>query len=398
MLWLASAVMLLSHEFNILRQDIIRDHGFWAFYLASIYFLLHFFRQPNWKSACAWGVSLLVATLFRIEGAIFLLVLPFLSWFCVKYSSRERAKFFLMLNVPLLIILACFAGWLIAHPQQTVNQLGRVSEVGNQLQHGFAMMFETYQSTKAAVAENVLSHNSMRDAGIVVILLLISWYAVSLVGNVSLIYALLVVYAWFTKAANLSRSALLVVVGYLIVNLAVTFGFFAENQFLAKRYLIAFSLVLMLWVPFALEKLWQSKQLKQRVLLWAAAFFIVMTSLGGFFHFGHSKDYIREAGDWLSENIPANAKLYSNDYQVMYYSNHFGSSIFEKLREYNDVTQIAHGRWKQFDYLALLMGRERNDKTAWVMQEIHGAPLEVFVSDSGDHVYIYKVSHQERKP
>jgi hypothetical protein len=202
-----------------------------------------------------------------------------------------------------------------------------------------------------------------------------------------------VIYAWITKAVKFSRSAFLVVVGYFLVNLIVTFGFFAENHFLAKRYLIAFSLVLMLWVPFALEKLFGSQETKQRLTAFVAAFFIFISALGGIFHFGHSKNHIRQAGDWLAANVPLNATLYSNDYQVMYYSQHFGNEIFHKLSEYNDVNVIAHGRWKQYDYLALLMNKD--DRTKWVMQEIRLMPMQVFVSANGEHVYIYKISHQE---
>jgi hypothetical protein len=394
-MWLAALVILFAHEFNILRQDIVRDHGFWAFYLISMFALLKFFQRATWKMALAWGGSLLVATLFRIEGAVFLLALPFLSW-CQSHTSwLQRARHFIMLNVLLISISFCLLFWMLAHPQQTIQQMGRVSEIGVQLKNGLAMILGTYQATKMALAQNVLTHQSLRDASIVVILLTISWYLVNMVGNLSIAYAILVVYAWFTRAATWSRTAHSVVIAYLLVNLVITFGFFAENHFLAKRYLIALSLVWMLWVPFALANILQAKR---QILTWAVGFVVMISAIGGIVHFGHSKVYIRQAGDWLATHVPANAALYANDYQMMYYSQHFGKAIFQKQHSYNDVTTIAHGHWKQFDYLALLMGREKGDQTAWVMQEIHLPPVQVFVSDSGDHVYIYKIVHQEKRP
>ena len=82
-MWFALGVILLSHQFNSVRQYIVRDHGFWAFYLVSLYFLLKYVEDVSWKNALAWSASLLMATLFRIEGAIFLLTLPC----CVLFSG-----------------------------------------------------------------------------------------------------------------------------------------------------------------------------------------------------------------------------------------------------------------------------------------------------------------------
>jgi hypothetical protein len=396
-LWLAAMAILFSHDFNVLRQDIIRDHGFWAFYLTSVFFLLRYFHQRHAVSALLWSTCLLIATSFRIEGAIFLLVLPLFSWFYTSESWGQRTRFFLTLNMPLFVLVAMIMGWSVWHSQLSVGELGRVAEVGNQLQHGFAIVAGKYQATKVAVSQSVLTHVSLRDASIVVFLLLISWYVVNVITNVSWIYAVLIGYAWIMKAAPFSRSAALVVWSYVVVNIGVTFVFFAENHFLAKRYLIAFSLILMLWVPFALNKLFQSSLSKQRLLGALAMIFVLISAVGGIFHFGHSKTNIRQAGDWLAENVPEKANLYANDYQLLYYSQHFGNTIFKKFEEYKDVNMIAHGHWHQYDYLALLVSKHKEDKAAHIMQEIHLTPLQVFVSNDGDHVYIYKVKVAKRE-
>lgn len=390
LLWLAALVILCAHDFNILRQDIIRDHGFWAFYLTSLFCLMRFLDRPSWRWALAWNGSLMLATIFRIEGAIFFLLSPWVIWFAREYSWRERSRYFFMSNVLLILMAALGTIWVLFHPHQAMMKFGRTAEVGHQLRHGLTIIYEQYQITKTALAEHILSHNSLRDAGLVAGLLLVIWYVVSVVNSLSLIYALLIGYAWIAKAGRFMRPAGLAVAAYLLINVIVTFGFFAENHFLAKRYLVALTLVLMLWVPFALARL-------ARPWFWIAVFCMGLSVVGTVVPFGHSKAYIRQAGDWLAVHVPAGATLYANDYQLMYYSQHFGKQIFTKLREYNDVSTIGHGAWKQYDYLALLMGRGKDDKTALVMQEIHLPPQQVFVSDSGDHVYIYQIVHQGRK-
>src|SRR5579883_222646 len=99
-LWLSALVILLNHEFISMREYIIRDHGFWAFYLASLYLLLRYFREPGLNLALAWSACLLIATLFRIEGAVFLLSLPFVSLLDFRVSFRQRLKAFFSLNTP----------------------------------------------------------------------------------------------------------------------------------------------------------------------------------------------------------------------------------------------------------------------------------------------------------
>ena len=83
-MWLAAGVILLSHELNSVREYIIRDHGFWTFYLSSLFFLLRFFKKPIKSYALGFSLSLAIATLFRVEGSLFLLFLPFYLLYACK--------------------------------------------------------------------------------------------------------------------------------------------------------------------------------------------------------------------------------------------------------------------------------------------------------------------------
>lgn len=390
-LWLSAFVILLSHNFNSVRVYIIRDHGFWTFYLGSVLLLLKYFTQPSAKKALGWYISLLVATLFRIEGAIFLLVLPFLTWFDSRHPWPKRAKHFAVLNVPTVLLVGAIFLWLCTHPQQTFNQLGRVAEVNQQLQHGLWLAIERYQQTKIALAQHVLVSDSVQDAGLVMAFVLFAWYVVNIINNLSWPYALLVAYAWCKRSLPWSPNKL-VIAGYLLVNILVTAGFFLEHLFFSKRYLIALSLILMLYVPFALDKLWQnSVTIRQRLLLSSIVFFIFVASLGGIFDFGYSKSYIHDAGDWLAENVPASAMLYANDYQLMYYSRHFGNKIFEKGRFYVQLNSIAHGQWKQYDYLALRLDKKPKNDVKVILDDIRILPVQIFQNKRGDQIAIYKV-------
>ncbi len=160
--------------------------------------------------------------------------------------------------------------------------------------------------------------------------MLVSWYLIAVARNISLIYAGLVVYSWYKKLLPADKSAQLVLWGYIAVNVLITAFFLEQNLFLTKRYLMALSLILMVWVPFALNDLitqWNKKRWLCIFVLLAMLYY----ALGGLIDFGYSKRYIRQAADWAAQHVSAADKLYSNEIQLLFYSQQSGFSMFKEL-------------------------------------------------------------------
>lgn len=383
---LAAVVILLAHEFNSIRQYIVRDHGFWAFYLLSIYFLLRYFREHKWIDALAWSVSLVIATLFRVEGAIFLTLIPFLSFLEMKQSVAQRFKAFFQLNTLTIIAMITLV---LSMLMSSKIELTRLHDVQYQFIHGVPAILKHFTELKIALADHVLGHDSARDAGMVLFLMLATWYAVSVAINVSLIYMALIIYAWCKRLLHADNAVRLVLWGYVGLSVVVTVAFLAEHMFLSKRYLIALSLVLMMWVPFALDNLLKQSTIRKWPAV-IATLFIMASAIGGIIDFGYSKQYIHDAGQWLADNAPKEATIYSNNYQVMYYSNHFDNTIFEKARAYEDTKMISDGKWKQYDYIALLIHKNDLADKSNVANEIQYKVVQVFLNKRGDQVRIYR--------
>ncbi len=374
-LWLAAGVILLAHTFNDVRESIIRDHGFWGFYLLSCWLLLRYVAKPQLSTAVMWSASLIIATLFRIEGAIFLLFLPFVMVF--------RFRYFIYLHLPLIILCLLGGSWLLLYHHYSIDQLSRVGEMINEFRQGIFLITDRLLSMKTNLAQYVLTSDSYHDASVVLIIMMISWYLVSVMSNLTWIYTILVAYAWYHLSI---RSKVLT--AYIIINIIITFGFLLQHVFLSNRYLIALSLILMLWVPFALNNLFEQRN---RLCAYAAVFFIMIFSLGGIFDFGYSKLYIHQGGDWIAANVPATASLYANDYQLMYYSKHFGNQIFDVLPNYTKLNAVMNSKWKQYDYIALRIGHEKENQWKIVQQEINRVPVAEFQNKRGDRVVVYKL-------
>jgi hypothetical protein len=378
LLWLAAFVILFSHILNDVRHYIIRDHGYFAFYLLAIFFLLKFFREPKWDRALAFGCFSILATLFRLEGAIFLVLVPFITFLDFRFSFWRRVKAFLQLNA--LSILGGIGVCVILY-FLPIDALGRLHEINP---HRAVKFFSVFQLKAEALAHGVLSEHAVGDARVILFFTLVVWYLYSAITNVSLIYMALVVYAWRAKLMQTARMLHIVIWAYLLINIALTAVFLTENMFISKRYLIAQSLILMLWVPFALLALVQQWKTR-RSLVTLVFVLIILSSLSGVISMGHSKRYIYDAGTWLQKNMPPDAKLFSNDILVMYYSHHFGDSIFAVDKLNGTARDLS-----QYDYIALRVNKKDRKNASDMQKQIASQPVQVFHNSRGDEVVIYR--------
>lgn len=390
-LWFAAITILFAHTFNTVREYIIRDHGFWAFYLLSLFFLLRFFKRPQWSNALAWSGSLLIATLFRVEGAFFFLLLPFSVWFDYSIAWKYRLQQFVKLYFIPLLAFFFFCLWFLFHPERTLSEFGRLQEIFQQLFFSWKVIANRYLQAKAALAQHVLTGDSINEAALVLIIIIFTWYVISVVSNLSWIYSLLVLYAWWKKVVSFSVHSLRTLYAYVLINLVITLGFLFERLFLSKRYLLALSLVLMLWVPFALNDLLKKKVFHARLISAFTFFLIFVSAIGGMWNFGYSKAYLFSAGQWLATNVQPKDALYTNDYQLMYYSRHFGNDIFKRIETDVNPHRIEHGRWRQFDYVALRIRRKHQQEFSTLLKEISIPPIKIFNNERGDQIAIYRI-------
>lgn len=384
--WLGIATILLAHHFNAFRADVIRDHGYWAFYLLSIYTLLCFQgeRDPRKRRglAFAWSGALLMATLFRLEGIVFLVLLPCWLVLTEPHERKTRIKTFLLLNSVLFVSVSLVCLWLLSHP---VHSLGRLEYLIFQLTHGVQSMWHHWQQASSALGRHVLNVYSARDASLVLGLDLSGYYVACLLDVLTIGYFLPVLYAFAKRHLGMPKESRGLLLAYVAVNFLITAFFLAENFFLARRYLMAMALTLMFWVPFALQDLIRQWPRRRWSLVLAIAL-IAICSAGGIVQFGTSKKYLREAGDWLALHTPPSAHVYSNVPVVLYYSQHAGNQVFARQPALQEIIGTG-GHWRQYDWLALKVGAGTNLSLPF-------APVAVFRNARGDQVRIYYVNQE----
>ncbi|HSG93050.1 MAG TPA: hypothetical protein VK999_05000, partial [Methylotenera sp.] len=103
----AGALILFSSQYIVgdVLEMLMRDEGFWAFYLSGLVFFIRFYQQLRFRDALLWQLCAITATLFRIEAITYLVLLPSLFLFSFNFSLKERIRY-LLLSHALNIFLA----------------------------------------------------------------------------------------------------------------------------------------------------------------------------------------------------------------------------------------------------------------------------------------------------
>ena len=99
---------------------------------------------------------------------------------------------------------------------------------------------------------------------------------------------------------------------------------------------------------------------------------------------------MREAGDWIASNVPPDAKLYSNDLQLAYYSRHYGNKIYTEMGVNRNVDAALHHHLQEYDYAAL-RSNIKDKRIAEFMRMHHAPVMKEFKNKHGENVVIYQV-------
>jgi hypothetical protein len=88
---IASVVLLCFYSVNEYRDFIIRDAGYWALSLYSIYHFLAYSKSNKLVHLIWWQILLISATLFRIEGIVLLALMPCILLIDRHNTARARS-------------------------------------------------------------------------------------------------------------------------------------------------------------------------------------------------------------------------------------------------------------------------------------------------------------------
>ena len=398
---IAGFVILLHPYINDTRAEIVRDHGYWACYLLAISFLLKYYKYQRWQYALCWGFAIVNATLFRVEGIVFLVAVPIFLLFHLKDNFCVRLKLIFRLYV---VVLSFFFVIAIFFFINDIN-IEAISVNHNPFDLLFRFIYELRSGLYAKgeiISKTVLSQyaDDYALAAIIATFLLILLDKV--VTTLTPLYSLLL--ATLYNQIYCNRDLNLIIIEFCLINISIILVFLFANGFLSGRHVVPLTLMLLIFIPPILKGLMAQWALKHNKLSWQNwIFFSILfvfvyqagdglTSLGG-----TSKDYVKQAGLWFEEQVKVPIKLYTNNQKVIYYS---GQSM--RYDGYVDWRQIPRWQinaqalqrvpWRRYDYLALWVTHDNSQERQRYSKLLGMEPVRVFENRKKDAVLIYKVN------
>ena len=397
-----AAFVILSHPFlNEARVEIIRGHGYWALYLLMVLFFIRFMRDTTWTFAFAWTCAAVAATLFRIEGMVFLLFMPLVLLVDTTRRLPERLERLLKAHAFTgMLMLGLLALWLLA-PGILEGRSGRLFEPVQRLGDVWEQLNTGLETRAQVMGKQILGNwlDQYASSGLWAVLLLVIFLKV--VNTLSPLYSLLLLPGKLRSRFIPPAGVMPVIVWLVLLNLGILLVELLTLFILSGRFAVPLALTLMLVVPFILEAIysqWKRGELRgwQRwlglpVVLASLLFMTVdgIPSTGREMH-----DYLRDAGLWLQERVSRDSSVFSNDTRVSYYSGQ-DSNRGKQVSRNRTIRMLSEESWRQYNYIAIHIDDDDMVLRRKVAETL-GEPAMEFSNSKRDSVLVFETAAPAR--
>lgn len=388
--WWALVIILSLPYLNDNRSEIIRDHGYWAFFTLAAVFYFRMYRQFKLSTLLGWVASLLLATLFRIEGLVFLAMAPLGLLLNDAQGVKQRLKWVATLYLPLLLVAVL---WFFMADSLSLFQ-GRITELQRYFQDFINIFQQDFPHKAALLKQKVLPHVGQDIATFSIYLIPLLMIAKDVITAVTIPYMLILVFRSYFKPRladdNLTKAWLYLV----LLNVVLLLVFVLIRQIMVARYVMPLAFLLLIPVSFALADFFtrakQSHQAKHKVVYYAILLGVVMLFADGLISTSERKTYIIDAADWVRENLPQESVLASND-DLLKFHFYVNQGYMDEV-QYQTV-DIRFQTIKNARYLVLPVKRGKPNNQG--LEKIKGFTFEKqteFLNKKGDGYIIYALS------
>jgi hypothetical protein len=384
----AAALLLCCSPYIVrsLLPMVIRDHGFLAFHIWSLVFFLRYYRNNSMKDAFSWGCTAILATLFRIEGIVYLAFLPLTILMSDSLTWKKRFELILKAQSLSLALGIALATVLFLSPAVSINDLGRLKDPMGFLQSVFFQLSQGLSNKAEIYGESVLGpflQNFSLTGLLATLALVVLTKSAASAGWLQL--------AFVAFSQMLSESQTLrykpVLKWLLFLGLAnavvVTFSVFV----LSTRYLLPIAILILIAGAFGLAALLLS--IKRKWILYGLCTAIALQLAATIWPFNSDHRYEIEAASWVENHIASDKKIYFDEDRLRYYA--FGDSTGRAEKSWSEVrTFLNSDELQQFDYVLVHVSHRHPEQQEWIIQKL-GVPIASFKNRRGKQIQIHDI-------
>ena len=392
--WIAMLVALIHPAFNEYRAFLIRDPGYLAAYLLAVYYLTQCRHQPWLRYRLGVIGSLLAASLFRIEGLVFLFFAPVL-FSLVDARAGKSYWTRLLFSVLAIAILAPILGCWLLVPTGEFNALSLVKDPVEVLTAGWQQVWTGVDGKLEVLREKFLGPYSAGHANTLYGLAVVMVIATSILSELTVPYAVLMLYGVLSRLFSGDDALNKLWLTLILINITILLAFTLIMVFLAPRYPLVTTITLLIAVPFVLDKLTKDVRWHRlKKVWWIVVAILTLWALGesysGVTNF--SKDhFLRETGYWLYEKTEnRSGPIVTNSRKIAYYAGVQGDrEVLVIGRDYfmDSLQHLTHDLGT--DFAGLLVQRSESSIEQALYEAVGSRPVKTFHDKRGDRVLMY---------
>lgn len=329
----SAIVILLYPPLNEYRTYVIRDTGFLALTLLSLWMYLLFAKTGLIKFAFGFCSALLFATSLRPEALFYLLVTPLALLFDHRFDIQTRRHRFLLLAG---LVMGIGLVTIIALALAGMNVFALLAQFLSVYQPFIMNTFAPDPAQADAVANALFGdHAANYSQEYIAIFMAAGLFTILLANMFDGIggpFFWVLVYGAVQKQWRVHREVAVPMLLFMLTNALVLLGFLFITRYLTSRYAIVLCLMLVLLVPQILAHYLENQpQARRRSAVYALSLFLAYCAFDAYITFGDSKYYVFDAIDWVAANTSANAAVVTNNHAVAYRSG--------RVENYDKVTR-----------------------------------------------------------
>lgn len=336
-IWLAVACVLLYPHLNEFRPYVIRDIGYLAFSLLAVYYLIVYAESLRMRFGLYFMLSCLAASLFRPEALLFLFVTPVAVLVPTQSLVNLRQRAFLRLQI-LSVLTVMSLGVVLA---LTALDVPAQLQVFLQIYQPFLSNLAPLLGAEAPAIEQAVFGDYAAQfvgdySGIFLTTGLLAILLACIVDSLGLAVAPLLIYGALRRYLRLSQPGLAVIVCWMLVAAGILLAFMLLTRFVTTRYTLLLCTLLLVFLPFVLDRGWSFAVSQQRkgFLRWAL-FLSVFAAADAHISFGASKQHLDDASRWINASTRSTAPLLTNEIHIAYQSG--------RVENYDEVRRELSG-------------------------------------------------------
>lgn len=302
------------------RSAILRDSGLWAFTLLALHALICYSKTQKKIYQVKWTFYICIALLFRVETLFIAAFTPLSLLFTKNNKNDSGIKNLLIFLLPPAFIFLITVITFLSVSSLSFENFKPLVDLQSHYIEFFTNLKTVIREKSTDISTTLLSRSAKEDATYAVFSVYFTICFLNIFRAITPIYAIALIQHKLSKSTiEICNNSNIIIKTHLVVISIYLFIFTVSRQFNLERYSFVFSIIILLYLPFVIEKLWMEHP---QVLLVRTITIVVLTGyfLDTAINSDYKKNYINEATEWLQSETGVNSKIYSNHHHIAYFN------------------------------------------------------------------------------